>query len=225
MPNYLRNVDDTTSDPDLIAARYRAGRSAFFEVALTLAEQAENLKATSGASSGTGASTTAGSEGTVFPGGDPGDYGGFCFAGDTMILMANGTEKPIRDTVLYADVVVVPDESGKLEFGQVIHRSETMFDRWVKLTFEDGRVVEVRGNHRYRSARGEWVFASVLEHSVHLDETGHWSICNVTSVETVDQKGELDFYNLGVRHKSHAYVAAGDWVSNRKPQFEDFFEV
>lgn len=34
MPNYLRNLDDGVSEPDVIAARYRQGRSAFLEAQL-----------------------------------------------------------------------------------------------------------------------------------------------------------------------------------------------
>jgi hypothetical protein len=221
MPNYLRNVDDTISDPDLIAARSRAGRSAFFEVALVLAEQADNVKANTGASSQAASTTNAGTEGTVFPGGDGGDYGGLCFSGDTLVLMADGSSRPIRETVLYADFVAVPNENGRLEKGRIILRTETMFKAWVKITFEDGRVVEVQPNHRYRSHAGAWEFAVGLEESFHLDEHNKWITCAVVEIEPVT--GDLDFYNIGVDHPAHAYVAAGDWVSNRKPSpFEGY---
>jgi hypothetical protein len=130
--------------------------------------------------------------------------------------MANGGEKPIRETLLYADTVVVPDENGKLEEGQIVFRTETMFSKWVKITFEDGRVVEVRPNHRYRVVGGGWTLASTLEQSFHLNETLHWEFCKVLSIELIEKKGELDFYNLGVRHPAHSYVAHGDWVSNLK---------
>lgn len=39
MPLYERNQDDVQSDPELIAARHRIGRSIFFEVELSLSEQ------------------------------------------------------------------------------------------------------------------------------------------------------------------------------------------
>jgi len=45
---YFRNQDDAISDPELIAARARIGRSIFFEVQLTLAEFADNLSSLSG---------------------------------------------------------------------------------------------------------------------------------------------------------------------------------
>lgn len=38
---YFKNFDDGYSDPELIATQYRAGRNAFFEVQLTLAEYAD----------------------------------------------------------------------------------------------------------------------------------------------------------------------------------------
>lgn len=47
---YYRNVDDSTSDPELIAGRYQVGRNIFFEVALTLSEYADNIKSAGGGS-------------------------------------------------------------------------------------------------------------------------------------------------------------------------------
>lgn len=38
MPNHLRNTDDELSDPELLASRYRIGRSVFFEVELATAD-------------------------------------------------------------------------------------------------------------------------------------------------------------------------------------------
>lgn len=48
MPNFFRNVDDSISDPELIAAKYKIGRSVFFEVQLVLAELSESISTTSG---------------------------------------------------------------------------------------------------------------------------------------------------------------------------------
>ena len=39
MPNYLRNQDDFLSDPEILTARHKIGRSVFFEVELTLSEE------------------------------------------------------------------------------------------------------------------------------------------------------------------------------------------
>jgi hypothetical protein len=50
--SYFRNVDDGYSDPETIAAKYLVGRNASFEVALTLAEYAENIKSASGGNTG-----------------------------------------------------------------------------------------------------------------------------------------------------------------------------
>lgn len=52
MPNYYRNVDDAISDPELIAAKYLIGRSAYFEVQLTLAELSDNIASIAGGISG-----------------------------------------------------------------------------------------------------------------------------------------------------------------------------
>lgn len=39
----VRQIEDAYSDPDIIAAQHRAGRSAFFEVQLVLAELDERI--------------------------------------------------------------------------------------------------------------------------------------------------------------------------------------
>jgi len=208
-------------------ARVRSGR---FQNDLNLLLGVSTVQSASpgGTGASVGSATSAGGAvGSVIGGtGGGGGYGGGggefeCFAGDTPILMANGSIKPIRETLLYADVVAVPDENGKLEAGRINYRTETMFHRWIKITFEDGRIVEVRPNHRYRDDAGGWVMASHLEYSFHLDETAHWVKCKVLSIELIEH-GELDFYNIGVGHSAHAYVAHGDWVSNRKPRLEGY---
>lgn len=49
---YFKNFDDGHSDPDLIAAQYRIGRNAFFEVQLALAEYADDQDSASGGVAG-----------------------------------------------------------------------------------------------------------------------------------------------------------------------------
>jgi hypothetical protein len=48
---YYRNADDSISDPELIAGRYKIGRSVFFEVSLVLAEYADATASSQGGSS------------------------------------------------------------------------------------------------------------------------------------------------------------------------------
>jgi hypothetical protein len=47
-----RNIDDGYSDPDIIAAQYKAGGTAYFEVELTLAEFNDRIVANSGGNAG-----------------------------------------------------------------------------------------------------------------------------------------------------------------------------
>lgn len=49
---YYRNVDDSYSDPELIATQYQVGRNAFFEVQLTLAEFADSIQSGTGGLAG-----------------------------------------------------------------------------------------------------------------------------------------------------------------------------
>ncbi len=50
--SYYVNTEDGHSDPELIAAKYLVGRNASFEIALTLAEYAENIKSAGGGITG-----------------------------------------------------------------------------------------------------------------------------------------------------------------------------
>lgn len=49
---YWRNVDDGYSDPEMLSAAYQIGRSAYFEVELTLAEYNDRIQANSGGLAG-----------------------------------------------------------------------------------------------------------------------------------------------------------------------------
>jgi hypothetical protein len=108
--NYLRNSDDPMSDPEAIAARYQLGRNAFFEVALTLAEQRDNERA-NGASSGSAAS--AGSIALVSSGGYGGyGGGGFCPREDMYVWVCNADAADIRPVRVH----YLADNCGRKQF-------------------------------------------------------------------------------------------------------------
>ena len=44
----VRRIEDAYSNPDILAAQHRTGRSAFFEIQLVLADYAERVSAASG---------------------------------------------------------------------------------------------------------------------------------------------------------------------------------
>lgn len=82
---YFRNVDDGYSDPDLLSAAYKIGRSAYFEVELTLAEFNDRIIANGGGLQGSPnliAATAAG----------PGGIGYGCPEKDQFIWIGSETQ-------------------------------------------------------------------------------------------------------------------------------------
>jgi hypothetical protein len=219
--------DNDSTSPDIIQIRQKAGRfQNDLNLALGIAGPVSASSGGTGASVG-GAIGAGGGVTSIVGGGsgsggdDGGDLGGRCFGGDTLVTMADGPEKPIRETKLFSDVVMVPVVGGRVEHGRIIHRTETIYTDWLRVTFEDGRVVDVRPEHRYRTVGGDFVAIRDLQHVIHLNSEKKWEVMEITKKETLS--GEMDFYNLGVEHTAKAYIAAGDWVSNIKPL--DAFET
>src|SRR4051812_4500249 len=70
--DYQRNADDRYSDPDVLATQYQVGKSAFFEVQLTIAEN-ESRAVSGGSSSGSGGTVNV----SVLDGGTGGGGGGY----------------------------------------------------------------------------------------------------------------------------------------------------
>lgn len=58
MPNYLRNSDDSVSDPDVIAAKYRLQKSAILELQIAEASLSSNIESSSSGGNASGSVLT-----------------------------------------------------------------------------------------------------------------------------------------------------------------------
>lgn len=133
---------------------------------------------------------------------------GGCFTGDTLVLMSDGTEKPIQDiqpgdTILTraseTDAMLVPARVGR------VHTVE-----------EDGYIIindtlRVTAAHRM-FVDGQWQAAGDIQIGSELvDPTG-----NTVRVEAiVFQREDVMVYNLMVE-QYHTFFADGVWVHNNK---------
>lgn len=158
---------------------------------------------------GNGGSTgggNGGQDGGDGPGGGSGDGDG-CFTGETPILMADGSEKPIRD-VRPGDLVAAFDGLGPLEPCRVTAKIEHDLQPTLAVA---GRVYTT-SEHPFLVASGNFVPASWLRKGDRLVAADG---SRVTLIEDPTPTGAREaVYNLTVdRH--HTYVAGGLRVHNK----------
>ena len=139
-------------------------------------------------------------------GGDPGNSGGDagCFAGDTPILMADGTERPIKDVRL-GDMVMAFDGLGPLEprrvVGLMVHAGREVRDIGVLVTPE----------HRFLTPDGDH---KPLEQIIEREGLAINADGGSVAI-TARDGGRADVHNIDVEDL-HTYVAGGLRVHNWK---------
>ena len=139
-------------------------------------------------------------------GGDPGNSGGDagCFAGDTPILMADGTERPIKDVRL-GDMVMAFDGLGPLEprrvVGLMVHAGREVRDIGVLVTPE----------HRFLTPDGDH---KPLEQIIEREGLAINADGGSVAI-TARDGGRADVHNIDVEDL-HIYVAGGLRVHNWK---------
>lgn len=218
--------DNAETAPDILQTRRRAGRfqnDLNLDLGLSKKQTASaggtGASVSSAVSSGGGVSTIiGGGSGTGSTGGG-GSYGGggYCFVGDTPVLMADGRSRPISSVEVLKDFVMVPQPDNSLAPGRVAFKSISIAEAYVMVTFEDGRITSCKPEHRYRNIRDGYEPILGLDMALHLVD-GLWTPMTVKKVERVKLAQPIRFYNIGVEDPQHAYVANGDWVANAKPR-------
>lgn len=86
-----------------------------------------------------------------------------CLQADTLVLMANGTEKPIKDVNVNDTIKSYKD--GVLVNSQVLNklvRPQSTALKWVKLTFDNGQELVCTTDHRILTSNRGWVEANSL---------------------------------------------------------------
>jgi hypothetical protein len=205
VPNYFRNTDDAQSDPDNIVARYLVGRNASLEVALTLAEYAENIKSAGGGNQGSPQLIA-----DLFIEGGGG--GGACPEISQRLLTSEG----------YLECVKILDKLYDKPEVFLVNPLTGNANRIVKLTIVDSPIVEIVTNrarllcspsHKVikntQDLNGTWFGAA----DEVLTYTGN---CYIDSILEVNPKPDSQVMTIELE-KEFIYVAEGVLSHNRKP--------
>ena len=151
-----------------------------------------------------------------------------CLTGDTLISMADGTQKQIKDVVVGDKVLSYNTETHKLEITTVetlIHVKRTEL---VYITFADGSQIKITPDHPMFSKRG-WIVYSPEKGQraypdIELQETGTqigdmiFSLSLLFNKEIVNMEyvvcEEMDTYTFTTKD-NHNYFAQGVLVHNK----------
>jgi hypothetical protein len=127
------------------------------------------------------------------------------FTGDTVVLMADGTKKPIKDVQLGDRVIATDPETGKTGPRKVVDLiRHGGWHTMVAVRLSDGSTIDATDRHPFWvESRGTWVDAIDLEPGdVVLDSNG--DPLTVTSLGISEQ--DLTAYNLTVAGLHTYYV-------------------
>jgi hypothetical protein len=85
-----------------------------------------------------------------------------CLAADTLVMLANGEERPISELSIGDSVLSLNDATDELQPKRVLDVIERKpAGTWVEMEFDDGRVIRCTDDHKFLTARG-WVAAVEL---------------------------------------------------------------
>ena len=141
--------------------------------------------------------------------------GGSCFTGNMLVLMANGTEKPIKDVIAGDMVKSYNERTGRIENVQVNGTMVPRVDKVYRVELSNGRVIETTQGHPFRTTDNTWVNinpvrAKIVEPETTVDcakmekgmtlqgASGSAEIVNITDavgVETVYHLYDVGPYN------------------------------
>jgi RHS repeat-associated protein len=132
------------------------------------------------------------------------------FTGDTLVLMADGTRKPIKDVELGDEVMATDPETGETGPRKVIDLiRHGGLHTMVAVRLSDGSTIDATDGHPFWvESRGEWVDAIDLR-SGDVVVTANGARLTVASLGISEQ--DLTAYNLTVEGL-HTYYAGGDSV-------------
>jgi hypothetical protein len=143
---------------------------------------------------------------------NPGCPGGKSFSGDTLVLLADGSVKPI-DQVVAGDVVVATDpQTGRTETKSVmqthVNNDTDLADLTIGLSDGSVSTLHTTSNHPFWSeTRHDWAEAGELQPGEVLHAEDGTPV-RVVAVHNFD--GRAWMYNLSVDDIHTYYVVAGD---------------
>lgn len=210
----------------MILTRTKARRRQFdinVEAALTNKQtvSAGTVDAQGGTSGGTTGVVLGSVGGGGFGGGGGGGDGMYrCFAGGTMVALANGQERAIALVEVGKEYVFVPQPDGSVRPAQVLHKSVSVAMEWMEIG-TGGKITLVKPRHFFRSVSGQWEMIQDLDVVVQRDKEGRWDKAELVHKELVVGP-QRSFYTLLVDDPAHAFIADGYWVKNAKlPEGDD----
>lgn len=137
-----------------------------------------------------------------------------CLTGDTLITLADGTEKRIDELTLQDRVLAIDPETSKFVSDEITytdsteHKTFTEYDKW---TFSDGTIVKTVHRHRFYNVEkqamvymDEW---NVGDHAV--NQNGE----RIALVSHENVKEEVKHYTIFTKHQN--YFANGLLSGNR----------
>lgn len=137
-----------------------------------------------------------------------------CLTGDTLITLANGTEKRIDELTLQDRVLAIDPETSKFVSDEITytdsteHKTFTEYDKW---TFSDGTIVKTVHRHRFYNVEKQAM--------VYMDEwnIGEYAVNQngerIALVSHENVKEEVKHYTIFTKHQN--YFANGLLSGNR----------
>lgn len=85
-----------------------------------------------------------------------GGGGGGCFTGGMLVLMADGSEKPIKDIMAGEEVMSYNEQTCKLEPARVNSVMTPRLCNVYEVVLNDNTVIETTAEHPFRTTEGKW---------------------------------------------------------------------
>lgn len=149
--------------------------------------------------------------------------GYYCLTGDTLITLANGTQKSIDELTLQDRVLAIDPETSKFVSDEITytdsteHKTFTEYDKW---TFSDGTIVKTVHRHRFYNVEkqamvymDEW---NIGEHAVNRNGE------RIALVSHENVKEEVKHYTIFTKHQN--YFANGLLSGNRYTEKCAYFD-
>lgn len=165
-----------------------------------------------------------------------GGGGGGCFTGNMLVLMADGTEKPIADVLIGESVMSLNTYTGELITSRVNDVMTPRLCNIYELHLSNGKVIETTAEHPFRTVSGKWAaidptatytvspgrtFNTVADTQIKegmllYGAEGHARVTNI--VDTTRKETVYHLTKVGMRN----YFVEGFCVHNKLNETEQF---
>lgn len=161
---------------------------------------------------------------TIVSGGGGG--GGGCFTGNMLVLMFDGTEKPIADILAGEMVMSLNTETNKLVSAKVDNTMVPRICNIYEIKLSNGKTVETTSEHPFRTVDGRWASidpaATYQNATLNVDAQLHEGMLlrgiesNAKITKIIDTGRKETVYNLSRVGSQHNYFVEGMCVHNKE---------